>query len=227
MVVGGRIGFVDYNDTSTDDRNIYAYGKTQRTNAALTDTTVHTAGGSAIRFEPTYSAEAFQYSFDTPTGNIQNKTMAVAVWCKINSTAYYASDWDMPSLSVLYDGATTITSTATTGTDWQLLSVTFTPTTTTGKITVTLAGRTDAVGADRYFYFDDISVLYPAGYKLDLGGLDIWDNASPVLPPIATVIAAADIWAVDKSSLTGVGTIGKHVGELENPTIVLDGGIIV
>jgi len=64
------------------------------------------------------------------------------------------------------------------------------------------------VDADRYFYLDDMSVLYPAGYKLDLGGLDIWDNGLPVLPPIATLMSAKDVWAVPSASVNVSGTVG-------------------
>jgi len=215
MVTGGRYGFADFNDTASDDRMVYSLGKTQRDLV-----TVHTAGGSSFRFEPTSSAERFEFTFDVPTGNIQNKTMTVAVWCKINSATYYATPdgYELPRLNVTYDGSTTTYAEAVAGTDWQLLSCTFTPTTTAGKISIVFSGLTDATGTDRYFYLDDMSILYPAGYKLDLGGLDIWDNALPVLPPIATVISAADIWAVATSSLTGTGTIGKQVSDIKKDT---------
>src|SRR5574343_385603 len=85
MTVGGSVRFVDYDGTSTDDRALYSLARTQRTNAALSDTTVHTAGGSAIRFEPISAGERFEWSFDVPTGNIQGRMMAVAVRCKINA----------------------------------------------------------------------------------------------------------------------------------------------
>lgn len=207
MVIGGRYGFSDYNDTANDDRMVYTLGKTQRDL-----TTVRTAGGSSFRFEPLSGAERFEFDFDVPTGNIQNKTMTVAVWCKVGATAFYGgSSYEMPRLNVTYDGVTAVYAEAAQTTDWQLLSLTFTPTTTAGKIGIILSGMTDATGSDRYFYWDDISVLYPAGYKLDLGGLDIWDNALPVLPPIATVMSANDIWAVDTSTFITAGTAGKQL----------------
>lgn len=223
MVIGGRLGFTDFNDTASDDRMIYTLGKTQRVS-----TPVHTAGGSAWRFEPLSGAERFEFSFDVPTGNIQNKTMTVAVWCKLESVAFYGgSSYEMPRLNVTYDGSTVTYSQAAASTDWQLLSVTFTPTTTAGKISIILSGMTDATGSDRYFYWDDMSILYPAGYKLDLGSLDVWDNALPVLPPIATVMSANDVWAVDTSTLTTTGTIGNKIVGLKNPSLLIDGEVIV
>jgi hypothetical protein len=216
VVEGGRVAFADFNDTATDDRTLAPLGKTQRTNAALTDTTVHTAGGSALRFEPLSAAVPFTWSFDVPTGVIQGLTMTVAVWCKLGSATYYGTpgSYQLPRLSVLYDGVTTAYDEHAASTDWELLSVTFAPTTTTGKITVTLSGMTDAVTADSYIYWDDMAVLYPAGYKLDLGSLDVWDNGLPVTPPIATVASAADVLAVQSSTLTGAGTFGKAVMDL-------------
>jgi hypothetical protein len=94
-----------------------------------------------------------------------------------------------------------------------MLIVPFRPTTSTGKVTATLSGGTDAIEVEGYFYFADISVLYPAGYKLDLGSLNIWDAGLPVLPPISTVFSASDVWAVSKKSLTGAGSIGEHLAK--------------
>jgi len=211
MVTGGKIGFVNFDEVATDDKVTFTLGKIQRTNAALADTTVHTAGGSAMRFEPLSSAERFDWSFDVPTGNILGKTMVIAIWCKINSATYYATPgaYGLPRLSVEYDGATEVQTTAAEHTDWQLLSVTFTPTTATGKVTVTLSGRTDATGSDAYFYWDDVSVLYPAGVALNLGGLDIWDNALPVTPPIATLASALDVWTASKLVDYGANSMGE------------------
>lgn len=173
MTVGGRVRIQDWDDTSTDDRVLYSTGKTQRTNAALPDATVHTAGGSAIRFEPTAEGVRFNFVFDVPTGNILGKTMAVAVWCKLNHANYWAgASYEMPRLTVRYDDATEVYAEAAQNTDWQLLSVYFAPTTATGKIIVTISGMTDAIGSDRYFYWDDFScydekteVLTKTGWK--------------------------------------------------------------
>jgi len=225
MVVGGSVRFVNV-DQQYDDRVIYTFGRTRRCKEGLADETVHTAGGSAIRFNPVSATDMFEFSFYVPTGNIQGQTMTVAVWCKVGSEAYWAGGHTMPGLKVRYDEATYVTLRAAQNTDWQLLSVTFTPTTTRGKIQVTLEGVTAADEADGYFYWDDMSILYPAGYKLDLGSLDIWDNALPVLPPIATVMGAGDVWAIDTSTLTGAGTIGKSLAGLKNPSMVIDGVIV-
>ena len=92
--------------------------------------------------------------------------MTVAVWCKINNAAFYAGTHQKPRLSITYDNATTVYTEAAASTDWQLLAVNFTPTTTYGQITVELSCRTDAVGANAYVYFDDWSILYPASYVL-------------------------------------------------------------
>jgi len=215
MLPGGCLKFTDYNGAFTDDKVIYNFGKIQRTNSSLTDTTVRTAGGSALRFEPLTSTDEFVFSFDVPTGNIQNKVMTIAIWCKIASSDYYSGAvYTLPKLSISYDDGSVAYSQATNTTDWQFISVNISPITTTGKIIVSLSGTTDAVSPNNYFYWDDISVLYPAGYILNLGGMDIWDNALPVLPPISTLFSASDVWTVDTSSFTAPGTTGKTLVDI-------------
>jgi hypothetical protein len=201
------------NQTANNHTSWYRYGKIQSTGDGLADTTVHTSGTGkfATRFEPMSSTDSLTWDISVPTGDISTKTMTVAVWCKINSATYYAGTNQLPRLTIDYDNGTTAYCQAAETTDWQLLFVTFTPTTTYGQITVTLSGRTDATDTDSYIYWDDFAILYPAGYKLDLGGMDLWANAMPIMPPIATVLSANDVWVVPKGSLTGTGTIGKHV----------------
>lgn len=213
IVPGSYFRMVGANSGADDHRSYEKYGRLQSVGAGLTDTTVHTAGAGkfGIRFQPTSSTNRLEWAFATPTGNIQGRTMTVAVWCKINAAAYYAGVHQKPRLTVRYDNATDAYSEAAAGTGWQLLSVTFTPTTTYGQITVTLSGMTDATGSDAYIYYDDFAVLYPAGYALDLGGMDLWADALPITPPIATVASPADVWLVPAANLTGVGTIGKRL----------------
>lgn len=186
MIVGGRIGFTDFNNTPNDDRTIFTLGKVQRTGDSLTDPTVHTSGTGkfALRIEPLSSDDLFEWSFNIPTGDISTKTMTVAVWCKINTDTYYAGTHQNPRLTINYDDGTTTYAEATDSTSWQLLSVAFTPTTTYEEITVTVSTRTDATGSNAYTYFDDFDVHYPAGYALDLGTLDVWADALPITPPI-------------------------------------------
>jgi hypothetical protein len=214
MIVGGRVGFKDFDGTAMDDRDIYTLAKVQRTNAALPDTTVRTAGGSAMRFEPTSSDDRFEFTYDVPTGDLTGHTMAMAIWVKINSAVYWGgTTFEMPRLTVNYDNGTVIYSEATATTGWQLLAVHFTPTTATGKIIVTQSAMTDALTTDAYVYWDDAAVMYPAGETLNLGGLDIWDNALPVLPPIATLSSPLDIWAASKLVNYGADSMGELIKE--------------
>jgi hypothetical protein len=90
--------------------------------------------------------------------------------------------------------------------------VPITPLTSNGVIKVNLSGYTALEEEnDTSFYFDNFSILYPAGYQLNLGGMDLWDRALPITPPISTNLSALDVWGTPKSILTGAGTIGKHV----------------
>lgn len=213
-LAGSSVRFQTFNQTTNDHRTWQLYGKTQSTGTSLVDTTVHTAGGFAIRFLPNSSTSNQTWTFDIPTGNIQTKTMMVGVWCKINSATYYANTHQLPRITVDYDNGTTAYTQATESTDWQFLPLPFTPTTTYGQITVTLSARTDATTTDAYVYWDDFATLYPADAPLNAQTFDLWANALPVTPPIATVLSANDVWAVETSSLTGAGTVGRLVTKL-------------
>jgi len=45
--------------------------------------------------------------------------------------------------------------------------------------------------------------------RRNLGGLDNWADALPVVPPIDTVLSAEQVWTVQTATLTGAGSIGK------------------
>ena len=212
--VPGTLLRIDNVTATNDDRTYGTYGMTQRTGTGLTDTTVHTAGAGkfAIRLQPTSSVNAFSdWSFTIPTGDITGRLMTIACWCKINAATYYAGVHTSPTMSINYDNGTIATAVATDSTDWQLLAVNFTPATAYGQVTVTISGMTDALTTDAYFYIDDFAVLYPAGYKLDLGGLDLWANALPVVPPIATVLSPMDVWIASDVNSFGANTMGDRV----------------
>jgi hypothetical protein len=218
MLPSSYVQIDTYDRTSNDHRSYYPYGYMVSVGDGLSDTTVHTSGTGkfAIRFEPTSSTNNLEWEFDVPTGNIQSKTMTVAVWVKINSATYYAGTHQLPRLTINYDNGTTAYAQAASSTDWQQLFVTFTPITTYGQITVTLSGRTDATTTDSYIYWDDMNLSYPPNYALDLGGMDNWVNALPVTPPIAIPISsgsvANSVWEALRSSHTTTGTMGESVG---------------
>ena len=215
MVSGSYVKSDTHDAVTNDHRSWWDTGLMQSTGDGLTDTTVHTAGAGkfALRFEPQSSLNRLEWTHDAPTGNIQGQTMTVAVWCKINNAAYYAGVHQNPRLTVDYDDGTLAYAEAVDGTDWQLLSVVFTPTMTYGQITITMSGMTDAVGANAYVYWDDGLMLYPASYVLNMGGMDLFANALPVTPLIATVFSAVDVWTAQTSVMTGAGTIGKRLAD--------------
>lgn len=219
-------------NTTGNDRIYTPYGTFQRTGDGLTDTTVHTTGSGkyGLRFEPLSSTNNLAWAFTIPTGDISTKTMTVAVWCKINSATYYAGTHEKPRLSINYDNGTTAYAEATASTTWQLLVVNFTPTTSYGQITVTTSGKTDATTTDAYFYIDDFMVSYPPSVALDLGGMDNWANALPVTPPIALPLSAGavanSVWEALKTSHTTTGSMGKQLGGLSTPELIVDGEIV-
>lgn len=216
------------NATVTNDDKVYTKtGNFQRTGTGLTDTTCRTAGGYALRFQSTSSVNRLEWIFTIPTGNIQNKTMMVGIWCKINSATYYAGTHQKPRLTVDYDNGTVVYVEATATTDWQFLPLPFTPTTTYGQITVTVSTMTDATGSDAYVYFDDFKTLFPAESPLDTQSLDLWANGLPVTPPLATVLSANDVWSAVDTVDYGTDTIGNRLKKLKNPSLIVDGEIIL
>jgi hypothetical protein len=221
------IKFALYSQTANDNRVFYKYGKSVSTGTSLADTTVHTAGGFALRFEPTSSTYNLEWEFNIPTGNIQNKTMMVGVWCKINSATYYAGTHQLPRLTIDYDDGTAAYVQASQTTNWQFLPLPFTPVTTYGQITVTLSGRTDATTTNAYVYWDDFKTLYPAESPLDTQTFDLWADALPVTPPLATVLSANDVWSAANNVDYGANTMGNQLKGIKNPKLLLGGQIIV
>lgn len=225
-VPGSYLRWDTYNATANDHRGYEPYGRHVSTGAGLTDINVRTAGGFALRFEPTSSANNLAWSFTVPTGSIATKTMYLSVWCKINAAAFYAGTHEKPRLTVRYDNSTDAYAEAAATTDWQLLTVAFTPATSYGQITVTLSCRTDAVGADAYVYWDDMGVSFPPNVALDLGALDLWANALPVTPPLAIPLSAQtvaqSVWQQLRAGLGAAGTFGavdEWAGAIDAATI--------
>lgn len=220
-VDGSKMRFQNYNQTANYDFTAMTYGSITRTGTSLADTTVRTAGGFAMRFEPTYSPNLMHWEQNIPTGNIQNKTMTVSLWVKLNNAAYWAGTHSMPTLTINYDNGTEISSVATaTAGSWQQLAVTFTPTTTYGQIEMKVTGATDATGTDRYFYVDDVNIAYPAGVAIDLGNLDLWAEGLPVAPAIATMPSLGGVWDEPLTAHTIAGSAGVVVGEILSNTDV-------
>lgn len=213
VLEGSGLRFVGYNATTNNDFVYTPYGYLTRCGDSLTDTTVRTSGTGkfSLKFTPTDPSSTLSWSQKIPTGNIQNLTMTISLWVKINNANYYSGTHTKPTLSVNYDNGTVVTSVATGSTSWQRISITFTPTTTFGQIQVTVSGSTDASLADRDFYVDDMDIAYPPGYSLNLGGLDLWANALPVSPTIATVPSTGSVWDVPLLNITTANSIGKQL----------------
>jgi len=211
-ISGSKIRIQNETNTSNKDRCLMPEGNIVRCGDGLSDTTVRTTGSGkfSMRFQPT-AGYLEEWEFDIPTSNIQNQTAVVGVWVKINSATFYAGTHQKPRLNINYDNGTTAYCQAAETTDWQYLFVAFTPTTTYGQITITIDGQTDATGTSAYFYVDDFSFFLPPGNQLDLGGLDLWADALPIVPPIATNITAADVWNVAVSMISGTSTIGMQL----------------
>ena len=227
-----RIAFQQEKGVANSHRVKTFYGTISSTGDGLTDTTVHSTGTGkfAARFAPSSSITTLDWEFSIPTGDISTKTMTVSMWVKINSATYYAGTHQNPRLSINYDNGTISYAEATNSTAWQLLAVSFTPTTTYGQITVTVSGKTDATSTNAYFYVDDFAVAYPPSVALDLGGLDNWASGLPVTPPIALPISAGtvaqQVWQQLTTTNWGTNSMGEDLkGKQDAIGFVVDGEI--
>lgn len=204
------LAFQNYDLTTSDDRRYMPFGDIQRTKAGLSDTTVRTSGGSAMRFTPYGATNLVHWEQTIPTGDITSQTMTITCWVYINNAAYYADTHTKPTLTVTYDdGASSVTSVATaTAGSWQQLACTFTPATSYGQVTMKITGGTGATGTNRYFYIDDFNIAYPAGVQVNLGGLDLWADGLPVAPAIATMPSITGVWDEPLTAHTVSGSYG-------------------
>lgn len=203
-VEGVKIAFQNINNENKDI-TYFRSCSIEKTGLSMTDTTVK-ASDYGIKLNPLTTGS--NWFFDVPVGNIQSKTMTVAVWVKLG-TNYTSGTYTLPKLTVTYDLTSTVEKEAINTTDWQLLAVSFEPQTTTSSITISISGYS-STGS---FYIDEFSILYPAGYVLNLGNLDNWYYGLPTLPPISTSISAKDVWTALTTENFGSNTMGERVAK--------------
>lgn len=216
-ISGSKLRFVDLDNVTHADTVITPEGKFIRSGYGLSDTTVWTgsafgaasAGQFAMRCIPDLnSAAPLSYGQTKTTGDIQGKLMTVSARVMIKNAAYYAGVHQSPTLRVVYDGLTEVSSTAADNTSAQLLQVSFTPTTTEGSIEVYIEGSTDAVEADAEFYIGELNIPLPEGVAVDTTRFGTWVDAIP-LPSISTFEAPTSAWNAADSAYNTPGTMGN------------------
>jgi hypothetical protein len=203
----------DINNVIGEVRVIQKYGQSYMTGSGLSDTTLHD-GNPAIKLRSNDSVEITYWEQVIPTGNIQNKDMMIGVWAKINNSAYWAGVHEMPRLTITYDNGTIVYKELNQSTDWQFISLPFRPLTDFASVVVAVSTKTDATGTDADVYFADYSVLYPAGYTLNLGIFDNVNAGFPTTPTISTSVSAQDVWAADPTQF-GANTVGDKVNKIK------------
>jgi len=213
MVDGSSIALTAINNVDGETRVLQRFGDTYITGTGLSDTTLHN-GNKTIKFRSLNGYYTTNWKQTVPTGNIQNKDMMIGIWVNINNSAYWAGNHEMPRLTINYDDGTIAYAEARQVTGWQYIFVPFTPTTTFGSITANLTSQTDATTTNADVYFADYSVLYPAGYTLNLGAFNNITGGFPVTPSISTTVSAQDVWAADPTQF-GAGTVGEKVNKIK------------
>jgi hypothetical protein len=223
-VAGSELRFLNFNSATNADRVIVPEGKFIRCGFGLSDTTVWTgsafgvasAGQFALRMIPDLnSSSPISYGQIKTTGDIQGKLMTVSARVMIKNANYYAGTATNPTLRVVYDGGTEVTSVALNNTNAQLLQVSFTPTTNAGAISVYIEGATDAVEADAEFYLGEVLIPLPEGVAVDTTKLSIWDKAMP-LDSISTFESPDSAWNAISSAYVTPGTMGSKMNNASN-----------
>lgn len=194
------------------------------TGDGLADTTVHSTGSDkfAFRCDPLNIAYRRAEKISSlPIGNCAGKTITAGVWVNIYSSNFYAGSYQLPRLTVEYDNGSTAYVEALPQIGWQYITVSFTLSTSFSRLTFTLSAQTDAAFAstttpgDSTVYFDDFSCPPPVDRPpVNLGGFDLWADAEPIEPWMATpIFSPSDVWAADPSTF-GAGTVGAWVNKL-------------
>jgi len=218
MVEGSLVKMTDINGVQNETMIYHKNGRTSISGTGLSDTTAHNSN-QVMKFLSESGVDQTQWTQTIPTGNIQNKDMMIGVWVNIDNAGYWGGSHQMPRLTINYDDGTEAYAEAGQVTGWQYIFVPFTPTTTSSFVTAKLSTQTDA-GANGYVYMGDMSVLYPAGYTLNLGSFNYLNAGFPVAPTISTSVSAQDVWSADPTQF-GVNTVGDKVNKIKNDTGII------
>ena len=151
-VDGTELRFVNYEDVATQDKVWKTFGNLVRCWTGLPDTKVLVAGDSySYRLESI--GWEINYSYKSPIGDKQWKSIFITVYCEINSANYYTWTYKKPKLKVIYDWGTIIEEEWLSQTGLQRIDLVFVPTTTIPEIEIFVTAETDAIGSDAYVYF--------------------------------------------------------------------------
>lgn len=171
---------------TNNDKFYTTTGNIVRCWTSLADTTVYWTDNYSMRFNAW--AWTLEYIVNSPTGDIQWESKLVSVRCKINSENYWAGEYVLPKLILIYDDWTELPCTAAQVLDWQKLFVPLETTTGSPLVKIKIATETDASDADWYVYRWHFDWSIPTPRNLDnrvdaLPILDVWfltTNASVV-----------------------------------------------
>lgn len=184
-IYGSKLRILNDNNISKNDRVLWPSGNIQRTWTWLADSTK--LFNYAIRFNPIFDNVEFNQLY--PIGNQLWNTLSVIYKIYIPNSNYWAGEYTMPTLTVSYDwwlsSKTSVMEKV--SWEWYNLYVEFTPTTELWVIDITVFGFTDQSVPNCYFYLGQCIVNKPDGAELKLSNLDLFYNALPITPTIATL----------------------------------------
>lgn len=222
-ILGSIVRFSQINQDLSRNETYSRVGNTTSCGVGQVDTTTRLGSGLSLRIRPLSSLINIEYPLrqierKVPTGNIQNKTLTIGAWIKINNASFWANTHQKPRLNIKFDNKTIQFAECSATTEWQFISVSVTPQTNYGEVELWFTASTSATGINADFYLDDVSVQYPPATQVNLGSLDLYSNALPIFPPISTGINANDVWAtllIGFADNTAGDIVGKKLLKLK------------
>lgn len=205
---GSKIAFNKFNQVANTHKWYLPEGIAQSTGAALSDTTVHTAGSLALRIAPEDSSTGFIWDF---------KVLArVGTACQIlgflKKNAAFGTDVVTVELYLpgLTPGVDTPSDTQTMPDDtvWNVFALAASYT-GTEELYATVRVIAKTTTASAYIYIDD---LYNGTNPIT--AMDVWDRGEPSPIMYAELGDAAAVWTVLTSTFTVTGTVGYLVTKL-------------
>lgn len=213
-LAGSLVSFHAINLTDNYHKWYTNYGSAQATGSGLADTTVRTVSSLGVRLSPENNTTGFSWSFQIParansvvgfTGFFQKN---VAFGTSVATISLY-----LPGLVPGIDAASTSYNLPNTTGSWLPVNIVANYTSSINALaTIVVTGITATASA--YLYCDDFYNAGDGTTTFDrVTGLDVWYNGLPasVIAPQTPSAAdiAANVWAVQTSTLTTAGTTGK------------------
>lgn len=205
---GSYLHVLGYDDVATDFRSWTRAGRyvsngTTKLTQKYASTTLVNAWGYRIATELISTVKAY-----------------LAVKCQIANAAFYAGTHTKPSITVTYDGSSTVSASALGNTTEQTLGVIFTPTTDLAELTATISGKTDAGTNGDVDWSAMVVNLRKYGKRYTTYAFTMVRIISDIILNLATLVTNAFITEANKATVAAyTGITVNHSTDLLTLTV--------